>query len=215
MTMSERPQNLSNTRPVAEWAEPEHVRYSDLVPLRSYRGRRSFATLPDGREVEVGAELTPWEAYNKPTADEVRIDRVVSRPHPTSPRQRPPIRELQVIRGWIRPTGTFAGLQAAEDAAAARSAERAARASALHRVDVAETLPPLDRTPEQAIVLGASPDGPSADVLRDVMSKAPKLITTGGHPPVRGVPAIIAWAEGQGVRLGVSGGFLDVRAKRA
>lgn len=193
--------------PHVEWSEPEHVRYNDLQPLGRFRDRRSFAVLPDGREVEVGAEMQPWEAYNRPDKGEIRIDRIEVRQHPlTKQRQE---QHMVTIRGWIREPGTYARLVAADEAHNAKAAERAARASAPHRIDVAELLPQLDRVPEQPIAVGTS-----GDVLRDVMAKSPKLIVTGGRDAVRGVEAIAAWLAGHQVQLNATPtGQLDVRAK--
>jgi hypothetical protein len=189
------------------WAELEVLEYDSLEPLGKYRAR-GFATAPDGREVEVGAELAAWELTNPPTKGEVRIQRAVMVPDPLAPSQRPPRREVRLIRGWIREPGTYAKLLAADEATAVAAAERAARASSRHRVDVADLLPQLDRVPERAIGLGGV-DGPLAP-----LSKSARMLTVGGRGPWRGVEAIAEWLRAQGVQLDVTLAGLDVTARR-
>jgi hypothetical protein len=163
----------------------------------------------DGRELRMGTEVQPFEQDNRPGRDELRVDQVSERPHPTAPRQRPPIRELHTIRAYVVAPGTYTRLVADDKATAERRAAAAARAASAHRVDVAVLLPQLDRLPERAIAMGAL----AHDMVAPA-SKFARMVVIEGRGPVRGIPAIIDWLSAQGVKLDVTaGGHLDVRAR--
>lgn len=196
------------TTTTADWPEPERIDARRVKPLGTI-GRRTFAQLPDGREVELRGIVAAYELGNRPRRSELWIETVQRVVDPVYGKQRGLVEERTLTRAFPVDPGTFAALQAAERAKQDAKAQAAHAASTPHYIDAAELLPALARTPEQAVGIGVSDDP-----LRDVLGKSSRMAVIGGRPQVRGIAAIRAWLEARGLELGVAGGYLDVRAPK-
>jgi hypothetical protein len=196
------------TATTATWPEPERIPWANVKPLGSI-GRRSFAALPDGRELELGRELAGFELSNRPRSGEVWIERSERVPDPVYGKQRSII-EQTLVRATLVEPGTFRQLAAAEQAKADARERAAIARNVPHYIDLAATFPQLDRVPEQAVALGVTDD-----VARDIAGKHRQMLVTGGREAVRGIDAIAAWIDAALMApLGLVGDELDVKLTR-
>ena len=192
---------------------------SEVTPIGQFRGV-AYGVTGDGRELRIGSFIPPFEFSNRPSPGEVWLEETIVKPNPMS-RVAPPIREQSYTRAWEVEPGTYQRLVDADRAANVAQEAKRAKAATVRRHDAAELIGVLDRQPERHLALGVGADdrpdpGEVLDPLAEsvsVLSKSPKMLSTPGREPVRGLRAIIGWLHGQGIILAAVGARLDVRAR--
>lgn len=202
-------------------AEVEEIDADSLTVLGSVK-HRTFATLPDGREIELESrDLPPFEEANPVLTGELRAVQVKQSRDPRLGSRGGLVTERIVRRAWVRPEGTYAGLVARAEVAAAKRA----RAAVPRLVDLASTIAILDRQDRAPVVLPAptydiggamaGADGSVRRVATDTIAGSrSKMIPPVERGPVRGIEAIRTWLEGRGIGLDVVDGHLLATATR-
>jgi hypothetical protein len=190
-----------------EEATPEVIDAGDLKVLGELRIRPTMAGTTfvkvDGREFELGRKVYGAEHENaKHSPDAVILQMIVSDP--------PFGRHYELRHAREVPVGTYERRTAEIAQAAAAKAKAEARAKQPHPVDVADLFDVLDRTPAP---MQTSP-GPvnAVRALLSRQSSAADVLAVQraviGKKQIRGIEAIRAFIEGQGVRLTVVNGRL-------
>jgi hypothetical protein len=179
----------------------EVIEAKKVKPL-GWVGTRQFATLPDGREVQITGQLTEWNRGDVVRANEVWIEGITRPPRDTSELRNP---TRVIVRARLVESGTYAKL--AKRLEVRRKPKAAPKA---RPVDALAALPFLAGRPEEFRLIGTR--GPREDAdgqLFDSLSRtAPAPRVTPAVPPAVGAQAILERVAKAGVSLQLVGGRL-------